>query len=105
MTPMILLSLALGFVASLTVPAVLIVLGQPSLGATVWGSLFGFYLSVAELVDPIVWVIVPWPMLFPEGGAPGAFALMLADILVSWGLLFTVASFLLLRARLRRSDL
>jgi hypothetical protein len=100
--PLAILSLLLGWIAAIAVPAVLIWLGQPDLGTSIWGTMFSRYLGVAGWLEPIVWKALPWPHLVPGGGGSGAFALMLVCTLVSWGLLFAVLWYLGLRAWTQR---
>jgi hypothetical protein len=67
----ILLSLALGCISAIVVPASLIILGQPVLGDSIWGSVFGLYLDAARLIEPVVWAALPWPQMFPRRRCSG----------------------------------
>lgn len=102
--PHVVLSLALGWFTAIAAPAALIYLGQPALGESVWGAMFSWYLEVAGWVETAAWKALPWPRLFPEGGAPGAFALVLVCIFVSWGLLFATLWYFGIRAWTRHND-
>ena len=95
----IFISITLGCLVAIAIPAALIALGQPSLGTSVWGSMFSAYLQVAGLMEPVVWAVLPWQHLIPGGGASGAFAITLVCILASWGVFFSGLWLFLFRAR------
>ena len=94
--PLVMLSLVLGWIAAIVLPATLIWLGQPALGESIWGTMFSFYLEVAGWFEPVIWKALPWAAMIPGGGSGGAFALMLVCALVSWGSIFAVLWYLAL---------
>ena len=92
-----------GVLSAFAVPAALVVLSKTVIMPSLWSALFGAYLGVAGVIEPAVWWLLPWPQLVPGGGAPGAFAITTACILLVWGSLFSVGWFFIWRGPRRQS--
>src|SRR5512138_181657 len=93
------LSGSCGVVSALAVPVALVALGKSVVLPSLWSALFSAYLGAAGILEPVVWRLLPWPQLIPDGGAPGALAITFVCILLFWGVLFSLGWFLFWRRR------
>lgn len=60
------------------------------------------YFYVGSFIEPIIWSLMPWATLFPDGGAAGVFALVLTSSIMTWGMLLSVWWYLFFQRKSRK---